>query len=1296
MNKIKFSKAILTIAFLAILTWGFSANTPIAKAATVEELLAQITALQTQIAQLQQQLAELQGKPAVWCHDFNANLRYGDRFGDVGYLQTALEKEGFKISEDEKMRNYFGDFTASAVVGFQEKYREDILAPWGLEHGTGFVGLTTRAKLNELYGCKIKTPVIISILPSKGVQGETVGVVIKGYNFTGVGDFSGCGISPVSDRGFELKSCKEVSDIQINAEFLIADDAVVGSRNITVQTPKGGKSNAITFIIISAERSITVIFPNGGERWVAGNTYDITWRYSGVDKVNIYLEETDVMCIIICAPGEVCAPCYAQQKIAADVSASLGRYSWTVPSNQTLKSTYRIRIADINYSTTRIYDDSDNNFSIVKRGGCIGEGEKGSIFNDDVCCSGLTKISNSWLSGSVCIAPTDGSFICSYCGNNVCGKGENVCNCSEDCKGKSITVISPNGGERWEIGKTYQIRVQCNFLTSIDLWLTDKYAEGGTVTKIASGLPCGPAGVMGPEVTLYNWTIPSFITPRENSFKVVAKTIDGKVADESDNYFSIVSPTTACTDSDGGNNIYVKGTAKGTNGEGTDCCAITTSENPRPSCTKFITGKDEGNSVWEYVCKENGEIIGYLYSCPSDYTCKEGACTKEEKSITIISPNGGEKWIEGNTYEITWKANGVEKVVIELIDYSCSSETPLIIATNILASQGSYSWKIPANLFESQANAYCPAYAYNPTTHYGWKSGDNFKIFIAELKTDGTYGVQDQSDNYFSIVEKEALSIKITSPKDGETVSGVVRLTARAEGVNKLGDMSLNLKANGTDFGRFVFSECMEGGGVGIPGGVPTYFKECWFDVDTSGLLGKTVYFGVEIIDVLGNKASDSINVYVRPKIYPYEIFPYDADVKTCTDSGGKVWPATGKDSAVWFVWNGCTHNKYYFVNPGQALKLHAYTDSCPGCVCYHPNFYLYEYENGKWVQKKYFDLPDVKGVTRDEYYTPSSGAIRIYAPNCFYLKVYSPEPIIVTACIDSDGSKDYYTKGKVFGLYGENKQKGIIFGDEEGNNAAAGTDLDMDWSIHYDYCLSALTSKILYEGYCGTDGAIYSEKYECPYGCKNGACVKEEKSITVISPNGGETWVVGNTYDIRWESRKIEKVRITLETTEPSVRVLPILIVDDYPANLGKYSWVVEDFPGRWKIKIIGKTADGRVVSDLSDNYFSIVSAIPTILYKTEWDGAKLTTTLLRSDDGGKTWKAIMSQYKGGITYATDSKNPKIIYAGDTGGNLMAEYLDIDLVKSTNGGDAWVDISKGVFYDVCQRIVCSQKIEGN
>jgi len=209
MNKIKFSKAILIIAFLSILTWGFNLNTPIAKAATVEELLAQITKLQTQIAQLQKQIAELQGKPAVWCHDFNTNLRIGDSGSEITALRTALQKEGFLT----EVSGEFDEKTASAVVGFQEKYRAEILTFWGLEHGTGYVGRTTRAKLNALYGCGVIPP------------------------------------PPVS--------------------------------------------------------YIKVLSPNGGEKWVVGNIYNITWRSSGIEKVNIYLEETDVMCTITCAPGKI-------------------------------------------------------------------------------------------------------------------------------------------------------------------------------------------------------------------------------------------------------------------------------------------------------------------------------------------------------------------------------------------------------------------------------------------------------------------------------------------------------------------------------------------------------------------------------------------------------------------------------------------------------------------------------------------------------------------------------------------------------------------------------------------------------------------------------------------------------------------------------------------------------------------------------------------------------------------------------------------------------------------------------
>ena len=97
----------------------------------------------------------------TWCHNFYRNLRYGDRGPEVYALQEALRKEGFKISEIEhttQINAYFGITTASAVVGFQEKYKEEILVPWGLEYGTGFVGKTTRKKLNELYGCGVVPP----------------------------------------------------------------------------------------------------------------------------------------------------------------------------------------------------------------------------------------------------------------------------------------------------------------------------------------------------------------------------------------------------------------------------------------------------------------------------------------------------------------------------------------------------------------------------------------------------------------------------------------------------------------------------------------------------------------------------------------------------------------------------------------------------------------------------------------------------------------------------------------------------------------------------------------------------------------------------------------------------------------------------------------------------------------------------------------------------------------------------------------------------------------------------------
>lgn len=90
---------------------------------------------------------------ARWCHDFKTDLSYKDSGAEVSALQTALQKEGFYISSYDKTNKYFGAFTAAAVSGFQQKYKDEILTPPGFKYGTGIVSEKTRNKLNQLYQC---------------------------------------------------------------------------------------------------------------------------------------------------------------------------------------------------------------------------------------------------------------------------------------------------------------------------------------------------------------------------------------------------------------------------------------------------------------------------------------------------------------------------------------------------------------------------------------------------------------------------------------------------------------------------------------------------------------------------------------------------------------------------------------------------------------------------------------------------------------------------------------------------------------------------------------------------------------------------------------------------------------------------------------------------------------------------------------------------------------------------------------------------------------------------------------
>ncbi len=360
---------------------------------------AQINELLRQIAALQEQIRLLQGQPTTWCHNFNANLGIGASGNELSALVTALMQEliipVIPPSKGPVVIERFDEGMAANVSSFQLKYKNEILTPNGLVTPTGYVGPATRAKLNQLYGCR---PVTGNQPPTiSGVSGPTTLRVGETGTWTvqaidpdppaGGGTLSYSVIwgdepmmtpvagAPATQMAAPVQQTSTFTHTYATARtytpiFIVNDNAYKTSRtSISVQV--GERYGCYNGVCVDPPppAPITVTSPNGGEEWYANSVRPITWTYTGATsatKVDLYLDAEPPACIY---SNPACLT-LEQDRITLDRNISArSTYNWIVATditnNPILAGNYRVRVCPAGSGSTTNCDSSNNYFTIL-------------------------------------------------------------------------------------------------------------------------------------------------------------------------------------------------------------------------------------------------------------------------------------------------------------------------------------------------------------------------------------------------------------------------------------------------------------------------------------------------------------------------------------------------------------------------------------------------------------------------------------------------------------------------------------------------------------------------------------------------------------------------------------------------------------------------------------------------------------------------------------------------------------------------------------------------------------------
>ncbi len=500
-------------------------------------------------------------------------------------------------------------------------------------------------------------------------------------------------------------------------------------------------SDSVFTITNLISQTIEITTPNGGERWQAGTSQNLTWQSSGIQKVKIELTSNNGL----------------TWNVVADNVSNTGAYEWNVPNS--LSTQCLIRISDAQDGDPT--DQSNGLFRIVPKpelkiiypnggetwtAGVVDTIRWQSIGVENVIIESSSNNGITWFT-VVEKTPSSGSYVTSFTKEGTEYKirihdkengspqdeSDGTFTVSPEPK---ITVVSPNGNEEWHAGSSDNITWKSNNIEFVRIDYTTN--NGATWFNITDKTPSD--GV-------YSWSpIPSVSSllcrVKISDYK------DGLPADISDENFSIIYPGNQLikvTLPNGGEK-WAAGSSQNIKWDAAGITNVKIEYTTNNGINwNVITNSTESDGFYTWVQVPNNastqckiRISDALDSSPSDES-DAFFSIDPEPSIKILTPNGGETWSSGSSKEIRWISESIENVKIEY------------------TTNGGFNWNVIV--------ASSPSIGY-----YTWNNIPNINSLQCKIKiSDADDGnPSDLSDANFTISNLIEQSIRLESPNGGE------------------------------------------------------------------------------------------------------------------------------------------------------------------------------------------------------------------------------------------------------------------------------------------------------------------------------------------------------------------------------------------------------------------------------------------------------------------------------------------------------------------------------------------------